>query len=47
MPVKHVSAVVDYAEHLIVLSYYGPDALFDKYAPVFELIGGSLRYRGR
>lgn len=34
-------------DYIIVLSYYGREALFDKYAPAFELIGESLHYRGR
>lgn len=46
VPFKHVSAVVEYPEHMIILSYFGPDALFDKYAPVFTAIGDSLRYQG-
>jgi predicted Zn-dependent protease len=47
VPFSHMTVVIDYAQHMAVVSYYGPDAMYTKYAPAFELIGNSLRYRGR
>ncbi|MDP1571902.1 MAG: M48 family metalloprotease [Vicinamibacterales bacterium] len=47
VPFAQISVVIDYPGHLIILSYYGPATLFEKYSGVFELIGDSLRYGGR
>ena len=44
-PFKQMVAVIEYADHLIVLGYFGPAALFDKYMPAFELVGSTLRAR--
>ncbi len=32
VPFHHISAIVEYADHIIILSYYGPDTHYDKYA---------------
>jgi predicted Zn-dependent protease len=47
IPFHHISAIVEYADHIIILSYYGPDAYYDKYAMVFQSIAQSIRYNGR
>ena len=47
VPFHQISAVVEYADHVIILSYYGPDTYYDKYAPAYELIARSIRYRGK
>lgn len=44
---QHVSVIIDYPAHYVVLSYFAPDALFATYLPVFEQIGQSFRYTGR
>lgn len=43
----HICVIIDYAEHLVIMSYYGPGTVFHKYTDVLELIGDSLRYGGQ
>ncbi len=47
VPVRHVSVLIDYPDHFVVLSYFAPESLYDKYLPVYQLIGDSFRYTGR
>lgn len=47
VPFGHVSVVIDYPQFFVILSYYGPATLYEKYAGEFQLIGESLRYGGR
>lgn len=45
--VRHLSVVADYPGHFVIMSYFAPDALFDKYTPAFELIADRFRHTGR
>lgn len=45
--VRHLSVVINYPDHFVVLTYFAPDGLFDKYLPTFQQIGDSFRYIGR
>lgn len=47
VPFHDVAAIVEYQDHFMILSYYGPDVYFDKYAPVYQAIARSIKYRGR
>jgi hypothetical protein len=44
-PFEQVLSVVEYDRHFVVLGYAGPAALFDKYLPVFQRVGTTLRPR--
>ena len=44
-PFRQLAAVVEYRNHLVMLSYVGPAALFDKYMSAFEMVGSSLNER--
>ncbi len=45
--VRHISIVLEYPEHFVILSYFGPTQLFDRYMPVFQQMGDAFRYTGR
>lgn len=44
---RHLSVVADYPAHFVIMSYFAPDALFEKYAPAFQGIAGAFRHTGR
>ncbi|MGE3492974.1 MAG: M48 family metalloprotease [Vicinamibacterales bacterium] len=43
---RHISLVIDYPGHFVILSYFAPESLFDKYLPTYQQIGESFRYLG-
>ncbi|MEW6321948.1 MAG: M48 family metalloprotease [Acidobacteriota bacterium] len=45
--VRHVSVIGEYPGYFVILSYFAPDSLFDKYVSVFQQIAESFRYTGR
>ena len=45
--IRHLSVVMDYPDHFVVLTYFAQDVLFDKYLPMFQQIGETFRYTGR
>lgn len=47
VPVRHISVLMDYPDHFVVLSYFAPESLFEKYRPTYQQIGDSFRYIGR
>jgi hypothetical protein len=38
----HVAAIVEYQSHFVVLSYWGPEALLEKYLAAYQLVGTTL-----
>ncbi len=45
VPFRQVMAIVEYQDHLVVIGYLGPTALFDKYMSAFEMVGTTLAPR--
>ena len=45
--VRHLSVVLEYPDYFIILSYYAPVALFERFLPEFQGIGDAFRYTGR
>ncbi|HSL20101.1 MAG TPA: M48 family metalloprotease [Vicinamibacterales bacterium] len=39
---RHVGLVVQYPEHYVIMSFYLPEDLFEKYAPVFQMMVGKF-----
>ena len=44
---KQIAVVVEYDLHYVGLFYAGPEPLFDKYFPVYNMVGTLLKERER
>ncbi len=44
-PCKEIIAIVDYPKNVVMLQYYGPTSLYDKYFDAFTLVGSTLKGR--
>lgn len=42
VPFRQLAAIVEYPDHYVVLGYFGPKSLFDKYMAAFEMVGTTL-----
>jgi predicted Zn-dependent protease len=47
VPIKHLTVVLDYPGHFVILSYFTPEAIFQKYSETFSGFISHLRYTGR
>jgi hypothetical protein len=45
VPFKQMVALVEYANHLVIVGYFGPANLFDKYTDAYQLVGTTLAER--
>jgi len=45
MPFRQIVAIVEYQGVHVVIGYYGPTALYEKYIAAFEMVGTTLRER--
>lgn len=42
---RHVGLAIQYPEHVVIMSFYLPEELFDKYAPIFQTMVGRFHMR--
>jgi predicted Zn-dependent protease len=47
VPLKHVTVLLDYPGYYTILSYYTPEAIYQKYSDTFTAFLKALRYTGR
>lgn len=45
VPGKEIIAIVEYPKNIVMLQYYGPTSLYDKYFSAFEIVGSTLKAR--
>jgi hypothetical protein len=46
VPFTQLIAVVEYPSHFVVLGYWGPDSVIEKYVDAYQLVGRTLRPKG-
>jgi predicted Zn-dependent protease len=47
VPMRHVTVLFDYPGYYVLMSYYTPDSIYDKYQDVFTMFAERFRYTGR
>ncbi|MDO8834323.1 MAG: hypothetical protein Q7V01_01950, partial [Vicinamibacterales bacterium] len=47
VPIAHLTVVLDYPGHFVILSYFTPEGIFQKYADTLTAFIQRLRYTGR
>jgi len=47
VPMRHLTVLLDYPGYYVLMSYYTPDSMYDKYQDVFKMIAERFRYTGR
>lgn len=45
--IRHLTAVTDFPGYYVLMSYFTPDPIYEKYRPVFNLFAQKFRYTGR
>ena len=47
VPIRLTTVVLDYPGYYVLMSYYTPDSIYDKYQDLFKMIAARFRYTGR
>lgn len=47
VPIRHTTVVLDYPGYYVLMSYYTPGSIYEKYQEVFKMIAERFRYTGR
>ena len=47
VPIRHTTVVFDYPGYFVLMSYFTPDGIFEKYQGVFQAFAAQFRYTGR
>ncbi len=47
VPIRHTTVVFDYPGYYVLMSYYTPESIYDKYLDVFKMVAERFRYTGR
>lgn len=47
VPIRHLTAVLDYPGYYVFMSYFTPESIYQKYSEVFSLFVKSFRHTGR